>query len=400
MFPLTKAKAVQGDCPMVNARFRRLVVPALLVFLAAPATAAEPPLTQSFDMRVPVAPTPVPVDGASRLLYELHLTNFSGAALQLVGLDVREQDSGETLASFDAGELDARLYRPGTPDGSAHLRTVPSGLIAVVYLEIATEGAALPVALDHRLNFRTTDDDARLSSIAAAPTPVRTEPPVVLGPPLRGGPWAAVHDPGWERSHRRVFYAVAGRAVIPGRYAIDWVKLDDDGRRARGDKDRIANWHGYGAEVLAVADGVVAAARDDVAESPTLSEHPRHPLTDATGNYVALEIGDGRYVFYEHLKPGSVRVEAGDPVTRGEPIGAVGFTGHSMGPHLHFHVADANSPLAAEGLPFVLDQFAVIGRYDGFDVLADVPWSAPGSGSGSSRRTGERPAPNVVVQFP
>lgn len=69
----------------------------------------------------------------------------------------------------------------------------------------------------------------------------------------------------------------------------------------------MSNWHGHGADVLAVADGLVAAARDDVPESATLSDHPRHSLEDATGNYIALDLGDGRYAFYEHLEPGSIR---------------------------------------------------------------------------------------------
>src|SRR3546814_17672299 len=74
----------------------------------------------------------------------------------------------------------------------------------------------------------------------------------LLGAPLRVGPWAAIHSPEWPRGHRRVLYAVAGRARIPGRFAIDWVRLDADGRSARGDADRVAHALAYAAEVLEV----------------------------------------------------------------------------------------------------------------------------------------------------
>src|SRR3546814_3208759 len=91
-------------------------------------------------------------------------------------------------------------------------------------------------------------------------------------------------------------------------------------------------------------------------ESATISAHPENALGDATGNYVALDLGDGRHAFYEHLKPGSIRVVPGQRVRRGEVIAELGFTGDSTGPHLHFHVADAPSPLGAEGLPFEIDR--------------------------------------------
>jgi len=44
----------------------------------------------------------------------------------------------------------------------------------------------------------------------------------------------------------------------------------------------------------------------------------------------------------------SAQVIHGDKVTTGQAIGSMGFSGESAGPHLHFHVADANSPLDTE----------------------------------------------------
>jgi len=38
-----------------------------------------------------------------------------------------------------------------------------------------------------------------------------------LSPPLRGGPWVAIHNASWELGHRRVPYAVQGSVHIPGR---------------------------------------------------------------------------------------------------------------------------------------------------------------------------------------
>jgi len=54
------------------------------------------------------------------------------------------------------------------------------------------------------------------------------------------------------------------------------------------------------------------------------------------GNMIELDHGDGLTTRYAHLarmnaKPGSL-------VKRGEVIGAVGSTGRTTGPHLHFEV--------------------------------------------------------------
>jgi murein DD-endopeptidase MepM/ murein hydrolase activator NlpD len=141
----------------------------------------------------------------------------------------------------------------------------------------------------------------------------------------------------------------------------------------------------------------VAATRDDMPESKSVAAHPEHAMADATGNYIALDLGGGRFAFYEHLKPGSLQVKAGQRVKRGQVIGALGFTGDSTGPHLHFHVADANSPLGAEGVPFVFERFEVLGSYPDIGALGSKPW-IPASGR-TSRRDREMPASNVVVQF-
>jgi murein DD-endopeptidase MepM/ murein hydrolase activator NlpD len=356
-------------------------------------------LRQSFDLQVPMAPTSVAVAGTQQLVYELHLTNFSSAPLVLKRVEILDARSEVVIAELNDSALGQRLDRPHAPS-AAGPRTIAPGMRGVLYLEIALDDDFLPPALEHRITFHDVEQDTqRPFVVRGARVTVKTASPVLLGPPLRGGPWAAVYDPAWERGHRRVVYTFEGRARIPDRFAIDWVKLDANGRRARRDDDLVANWYGYGTDVLAVADAVVAATRGDIPESATLSGRLRYRFQDGTGNYVVLNLEDDRYAFYKHLKPGSIRVKAGERVQRGQVVGAVGFSGHASGPQLHFHVADANSPLgAAEGLPFVFTSFDLLGTYDDFDALGKAPWTALDNAM-AARRTKERPAPNAVVDF-
>jgi murein DD-endopeptidase MepM/ murein hydrolase activator NlpD len=61
------------------------------------------------------------------------------------------------------------------------------------------------------------------------------------------------------------------------------------------------------------------------------------------GNTVVIDHGGGIATLYGHQS--SIAVAVGQPVTRGQVVGAVGNTGHSTGPHLHFEVRVNGSPV-------------------------------------------------------
>ena len=53
-----------------------------------------------------------------------------------------------------------------------------------------------------------------------------------------------------------------------------------------------------------------------------------------TGNSIVIDHGEGLFSVYFHLD--KIFVKEGEMVTRGQLVGAVGSTGFSTGPHLHF----------------------------------------------------------------
>jgi murein DD-endopeptidase MepM/ murein hydrolase activator NlpD len=55
------------------------------------------------------------------------------------------------------------------------------------------------------------------------------------------------------------------------------------------------------------------------------------------GWYVDLAHSGGVITRYCHMQT-EPYVKVGDPVIAGQPIGVVGSTGHSSGPHLHYEV--------------------------------------------------------------
>jgi murein DD-endopeptidase len=322
-------------------------------------------------MAVPAPPSPVAIDGREWLIYELHLTNFSRESLRLTKVDVFA-GGADALKSLEGDDLARRTAIAAVT--RAETQPVRPGERAIVYLEVPLNAGRPPILLRHRVQY-AIDESPQVGELIAhvvgGEVAVSVKARLALGPPLRGGPWSAVYAWEWPRGHRRVFYTLDGRARLPGRFAIDWVRRDEQGRSARGDADIVKNSLGYGADVLAVANARVAAVRNDVTESERVSANPKHSLDEAAGNYVSLDLGDGRFAMYEHLVPGSIRVAPGDRVRRGQVIASLGFTGDSTEPHLHFHVADSPSPLSGEGMPF---EFELKGKR-------------------------ERPSPNGVVTF-
>jgi hypothetical protein len=114
------------------------------------------------------------------------------------------------------------------------------------------------------------------------------------------------------------------------RHAIDFVQMVD-GKTFEGDRSRLESFFVFGDPVLAVADGRVTEAIDGLPDAPVGGR----TWEEMAGNHVVLDIGDGRYVLYAHLKEASLRVEVGDTVRRGQVLGQVGDSGNSDEPHLH-----------------------------------------------------------------
>ena len=390
-----------------NDPIQKLICCFVVLILCVPITGtpqSRAPVVQSVDIRIPVPPVPVRLGGKPHLAYEIHLTNFRPFDAALTRIQVLDAERNVSIGDFQDAELMRRLGHPGISGELKDARIVPPGRNIVLYLWLPlNDDRNIPVQLQHRIeldwikssgNEHVVIPDYRLE--------VRKEKPVALDPPLRGGPWVGLYDPMMARGHRTSIYTINGRARIPARFAIDWILLDDHSKQTREDASKIANWHGYGADVLAVADSTVVDAMDDIPEGPMIQDSPAPvPLENASGNYVALDLGNGKYAFYEHLKHGSVRVKKGERVKSGQVIAQLGNSGSSSsGPHLHFHVSNAISPLAAEGEPYEFKQFEVIGEFNAIDSLGKGEQWKSASENLSGKRTMELPAPNVVVRFP
>lgn len=357
------------------------------------------------EASVPFAPAAfVGSDGLTHLAYELHVTNIYGDAGPLMpqGLNVYADDDHAPLASFSTTDL-AGMSRP-VPAEHAPV-TIESGKRVVFYVWLTLPaGRATPRVLHHRMALATAKHATEL--LDGVPVSLSHEVPTIIGPPLRGGLWLAHEGPGNAHSHHwGSLVAVNGQLTIPQRYALDLVGIDPHGHAMReGVKDigktHHADWLGYGADVLAVADGVVRDMRDGQVEHAPLTPQPEPDSLSAHGlfgNYVVLEIRTGVYASYAHLQRGSVKVHAGERVRRGQLLGRVGQSGSSAAPHLHFQLSNAATFEGSEGLPFAFDRFELLGPETEAQLFGQgEPWMpAP-----ARHRHAQLPLNDVVIGFP
>ncbi|MEW1797502.1 MULTISPECIES: M23 family metallopeptidase [Streptomyces] len=201
----------------------------------------------------------------------------------------------------------------------------------------------------------------RRTAAALKGTTART--PVETGAPVSGR-WTALNSPATKvPSHGIHSYGQT--------YAIDILAAPDPDPRppfamlwplVRGN----SHYPAFGAPVLAVADATVVRVLNGRRDHLTRTSLPalawmmliESPLRESAGpswivgNHVVLDLGDGTYAMYAHLKQGSVTVAAGDRVRAGQRIAACGNTGNSTESHVHFQLMDGPDLDTARGIPF------------------------------------------------
>lgn len=302
------------------------------------------------------------VDGKSHLAYELRLTNGGGFVVKLKKLDVLDQEKN-VVKTYSGVDLSQNI----TLGGKSNLELKP-GDTAFAWITFAVENKKIPKSLTHKLSYEIQGIDKPAAPLISPDVVLESDKlkvelnDLLIGPPLQGKGWVAIGGIGTDTGHRRALLSLNNKLCLSQRFANDWVKLDENNRSCNGDNKECKSFTCYDQKIIAVADGEVVDLVDGF-DDQIPNKTGRLKVSDAGGNYIIVKIDDNKYAFYAHMKKGSARVKIGDEVKRGQELGNVGNTGNSSAPHLHFHVCDNPSPLFANGVPFVIDEFSVQGKY-------------------------------------
>jgi len=179
-------------------------------------------------------------------------------------------------------------------------------------------------------------------------------------------------------------------------FAYDFVRVGPNGQTHRRDGARFADYFAYGEPVFAAAPGRVVFAVADETEDASAMKRPEETIEayfdrlrqaqgerlargprGIGGNQIIIDHGNGEFSFYGHLRPRSVLVREGQQVERGQQIAAVGSSGNSTEPHLHFHVCDSADPFMCAGIP---------PQWEGFVALMPDPPRAAQTGDFMARQ--------------
>jgi hypothetical protein len=378
-----------------------LAVAALLLIGVAPA-AAEDHFTP-LSARVLHAPEPVRGgDGREHLVYELVLSNESAFPPRAVTVrKVVATAGGKPVETLAGAHLKEMMEPFGVVDEKART-TIPPGGTAKVLMDVTyPAGAKAPRALDHDLVVSPGPrGSVELSRFTAAPTPVVDRPAPIVSPPLRGPGWVVINGCCDENtSHRRSLLAIDGALQEGERYAIDFVQMTPAGRITEGSNKVLGNYPFYGDEVLSATAGKVVGVVDRLPDGPIDFDLPPRDAGDAGGNHVVVAMGGGRYAFYAHMQPGSVRVKVGQRVRPGDVLGLLGNSGNSNAPHLHFQLMDGPSPLGAEGLPYRFSSYTAEGTLTNAPQFFALGAQAKLAGAPRGPARGELPLNLQVVDF-
>lgn len=353
----------------------------------------EKPLSVFDDVTIPIAPTAFRADGKFHLVYELHVNNMDRWTHQVTKVEAVTGDAAaKSLVTYSGADLENAMRRPGTQATGPDRTKLAPGSMGVVYLWVTVDSeAAVPATIRQKLTVKIGTYPEELT-IETAPLAVG-HGAVAISSPLQGQHWLAANGPSNTSGHRQALIPIDGHAAIAQRFAIDWVQLRDTGKTYEGDQKDNKSYLAYGHEAYAVADGVVTETKDGIPENVPGIDSRAVPITLETvgGNHVIIDIGGGHYAFYAHLQPGSLRVKLGDRVRRGQVVGLVGNSGNSTEPHLHFHIGNGSSPLGAEGLPYSLASFEVVGS--GWE------WKPSDVKGPAQVHKNEMPTENEVVNF-
>ena len=317
-------------------------------------------------------------DEQIHVAYELLFTNGTGQSRRIKAVEAVDPHAndavvGENQVVAIAGTDvtgQARLFsQPLTFTASNYSSVLPPGESGIVYMDLTfAHEWDVPSIIGNQVTVSPEADPSVESTTVGALTQIHRRV-VTISPPLRSDRW--VDGDGCCKSigpHRFTALPINGTERVSEHFAIDFVKLGEDGREFSGnDPTDLTSYYDYGADVLAVAAGKVIAVVDGLPDQvPGPGNLPAGiTLETAGGNYVVIHMRNGLYAFYAHMIPGSIVVEDGDVVRTGQLLGRLGNSGNSDGPHLHFHVMTDPSPLETVGVPFLFDRMELQGQLVG-----------------------------------
>ena len=174
----------------------------------------------------------------------------------------------------------------------------PYGIRLLLITTSFASADEVPAWLLHRLDFvgaTAFSEEIEPYSTVAGAIDLSGPAPPVISPPLEGKGWIAAEGCCDSASHHRNgFFPLNGAFHAGQRFAIDFIQVDAEGRLADGDHGKVENYVGYGAPVLAAADGIVIEMLDGLPDQQpgTQPDQAGQEVPEITGNHILIDHGE------------------------------------------------------------------------------------------------------------
>jgi len=155
---------------------------------------------------------------------------------------------------------------------------------------------------------------------------------------------------------------------VTQQYAYDILKVKD-GASHDGNPLLNESYFAYGEDIIAPCDARVVTVIDDVPDNIPGETNEQQ----LTGNTIVLQTDRDEYVLLAHLMKGSIFVEEGQDIRKGEILAKCGNSGNSTEAHLHISLQNAADMEDSIGAKLYFDRLEVNGeiRLDYLPVKED-----------------------------
>lgn len=349
----------------------------IFLFCCSEGSRTEPintdPPPDNVEFRSFINPIPFTWKGKTICGYEVHGYNFIDTDYEVVKVELYREDENGELLEYYKGDTFQSMYRPQKES------SMTIGAVIFLWVEFASR-ADVPNVIHHKL-FLSNGSNVKIYTHNVE---ISKKNPIVIQPPVRGNYWYCGNGPSNDlfNYHRTAIMSFQTRPFCAQRFAVDFLRMSQNKYLIdpAADINNIKNedFYTFGDTLYAVADGVVFSARDGL-EDIEPGQFPPINFDHADGNYILLEIEynngislDTVYANYAHMVKGSLMYKIGDKVKAGDPIGLLGNSGNTTGPHLHFHLSDRGYGLMlSQGIPYEIESFHLFGIVTNSEQLSE-----------------------------
>lgn len=174
------------------------------------------------------------------------------------------------------------------------------------------------------------------------------------------GEWIITQGHEGEHTHKEAW-----------KHAWDFEIADDNGKTYDSKGNVLSDYYCFNKPVIAPYDGWIEEITDNVEDN----EPHRFDLQNNWGNTIVMRHADGLYSKLSHLRKGSIKIEKGAFVKKGDLLALCGNSGRSPQPHVHFQL-QTTPYIGSHTLDYPIGRY-ILHQKDGYEL---VNWGKPETG--------------------